>query len=415
MAADETSSIVLSFEDARRLVDGHAEALKPAGTELISILQSAGRVLAEDIKADRDFPPFPRATRDGYAVRSADTNRVPITLEITGEIQAGESSQEIRHVDPGQAVSIMTGAPAPHGSDAVVMIEFTSTNGKSVTVNKSVDSGENIVATGSEARSGGVLVSTGTRMGYAEIGAAAATGCDPLRVFRQPQIAVLATGNEIVDLSVSPGPVQIRNSNSYSLAAQIMAAGGEPALLPIAPDEPKRLRDLILQGAECDLLLLAGGVSMGKYDLVEAVLRELGAEFLFTGVKIQPGKPAVFGRWRSGKHGGKYFFGLPGNPVSTMVTFELFARPMLEALSGMSPRKLIFLHAKLKSPIHVKPGLKRFLPGVWSGEFDNAAVELVPWQGSGDIAATAKANCYIVISPQQEKIEAGEWVPLLRR
>ena len=235
---------------------------------------------------------------------------------------------------------------------------------------------------------------------------------------------MLATGDEIVELHVPPGPTQIRNSNSYSLAAQVRAAGGEPIILPIAPDEPNRLRELISEGLEADLLLLTGGVSMGKHDLVEQVLDELGAEFFFTGALIQPGRPIVFGRVpRSADTGGEstaiphytYFFGLPGNPVSTMVTFELFVRPVLEALSGMTPRKLVFLYAKLKTEVRTKTGLKRFLPAVLSGEFEQAEVELVPWQGSGDIAATTRANCYLVIPPHRERIPPGEWVAVLMR
>jgi molybdopterin molybdotransferase len=242
---------------------------------------------------------------------------------------------------------------------------------------------------------------------------------------------VLATGDEIVDVAEPPGPNQIRNSNHYSLAAQIQAAGGEPLLLPIAPDQPDRLSELITDGLEADLLLLSGGVSMGKYDLVEQVLTELEAEFFFTGAQIQPGRPIVFGRVPRGPGRGagapardalgqenvshKYFFGLPGNPVSTMVTFELFAKPVLEALAGLQPRKLLFLHARLKSEIKTKTGLKRFLPAMLSGEFEQAEVELLRWQGSGDIAASARANCYVVIPPDRERIAAGEWVPVLMR
>jgi molybdopterin molybdotransferase len=415
MPADAISSNILSFEDARRLVERHASQIKPSATESVPLLQSLGRVLAEEIRADRDFPPFPRATRDGYAVLASDLKTTPASLEIIGEIKAGDAIPRVQNVRSGQAVSIMTGAPVPAGADAVVMVEFAATNGQTVTINRSVAARENIVAMGSEARRGDILLFAGHRLGYAEIGAAAATGRDPVIVFRKPRIAVLATGDEIVDLHETPGYSQIRNSNSHSLAAQIVVAGGEPVLLPIAPDEPKRLRELIVQGATCDLLLLAGGVSMGRYDLVEDALQDLGAEFLFTGVRIQPGRPAVFGRWNAVVNSEKYFFGLPGNPVSTMVTFELFARPTIEALAGMLPRKLIFLHARLKSPISVKPGLKRFLPAMLSGEFENATAELIPWQGSGDLTAIATANCYIVISPQQENIEAGEWVPLLLR
>src|SRR5438270_10255588 len=186
------------------------------------------------------------------------------------------------------------------------------------------------------------------RLNEAAIAVAASAGKSRLQVYRPPRVAVLTTGDEIVNVDTIPGPTQIRNSNSYSLAVQIQKAGGEPAILPIAPDEPKALRRLIEEGLSSDLLLMTGGVSMGRYDLVEQVLSEMKAEFFFTGAKIQPGRPVVFGRSAAqGTGGDKYFFGLPGNPVSTMVTFELFARPMLESLAGMSARKLKFVHAKL--------------------------------------------------------------------
>ena len=238
----------------------------------------------------------------------------------------------------------------------------------------------------------------------------ASVGKTDVVVFSRPAVAILSTGDEVVGISERPGPSQIRNSNSYSLAVQVREAGGEPKLLGIARDEVSSLRTLIAQGLQSDLLLLTGGVSMGKYDLVEQVLEEFGAEFLFTGAQIQPGKPIVFGRAR-----GKYFFGLPGNPVSTMVTFALFAKPLLQALEGASPAPLTFLHARLKSEIKTKTGLKRFLPGLLSGEFEQCQVELARWHGSGDVAATARANCYIVIPPDRERIAAGEWVAVMLR
>jgi molybdopterin molybdotransferase len=236
-------------------------------------------------------------------------------------------------------------------------------------------------------------------------------------VYAKPKVAVLSTGDEIVDVDIPPGPHQIRNSNSYSLAAQIQATGGEPMILPIAPDRPDRLRELISDGLEADLLLITGGVSMGKYDLVEQVLAEFNAEFFFTGARIQPGKPVVFGRLPSPQTSGeyKYFFGLPGNPVSTMVTFQLFVRPILEALAGQTARPLQFLRAKLKSEIKTKIGLKRFLPGILSGEFEEPEVELARWHGSGDVAATTLANCYVVIPADRETIAAGEWIAVMPR
>ncbi len=425
MAAQPEPSLILSFEEARHVVEAHAARLRPCGKELADLLEATGQVLAEPIVADRNFPPFPRAARDGYALRAADLAKLPATLEVVAEIKAGVAPELAIKLGRGQAAAIMTGAPAPSGADAVVMVEYTSRNGNQVEITKGVSAGDNIVPAGSEAKRGERLLSPGTRLDYAAVAVAASVGRTHILVYSKPQIAVLSTGDEVVDIDVPPGPNQIRNSNSYSLAAQIKAAGGEPVLLPIAPDEPTRLRELIVDGFESDLLLLAGGVSMGKYDLVEQVLADFQAQFFFTGAQIQPGRPIVFGRVPCGAGASretpvspenyKYFFGLPGNPVSTMVTFDLFVRPVIDALSGLSPQKLIFLSAKLKSEIKTKTGLKRFLPAILSGEFEDAEVELARWQGSGDIAATARANCYIVIPPDRERIAAGEWVPVLMR
>jgi molybdopterin molybdotransferase len=420
MTPQPDSPSVLSFEEARHVVQEQASSIRihtseaAGATEAVDLLAAAGRVLADPVVADRDIPPFPRSTRDGYAVRSGDLSQLPATLEVIGEIRAGENLNSLpTHVDPGQAVSIMTGAPVPAETDAVVMVEYASRQGSRVEITRNAASGENVVARGAEARQGGLLVDRGVRLNDAAIALAASVGKSRLEVYKRPRIAVLTTGDEIVGVDATPGRTQIRNSNSYSLAAQIFAAGGVPVLLPIAPDESEKLGRLIELGLQSDLLILTGGVSMGRYDLVEQVLAELGAEFFFTGAKIQPGRPVVFGRLRSAEH--KYFFGLPGNPVSTMVTFELFARPMVEALSGMSSRKLTFLHARSASEIRVKTGLRRFLPAVLSGELENSQVHLVAWQGSGDIAATARANCYVVIPPDCELVAAGEWVAVMVR
>jgi len=416
-------SLVLTFEDARRVVEDHASKLAPGANEAVDLLHAASRVLAEPITADRDIPPFPRSTRDGYAVRSADLAKLPAKLTVMGEIKAGPA-QVPSPLKPGETFSIMTGAPVPQGADAVVMIEYTSLQNECVEVIRGVSPGENIVPQGAEAKRGSLLLDRGTRLNESTIALAASAGKSRLQVFTRPHVAVLTTGDEIVDIDAAPGPSQIRNSNSYSLAAQIQQAGGDPVLLPIAPDEPRRLRELIEQGLKSDLLLMTGGVSMGRYDLVEQVLAEMQAEFFFTGAKIQPGKPVVFGRVSCGAATparaasapvSKYFFGLPGNPVSTMVTFELFARPMLEALAGLSPRPLTFLRARLKSEIRVKTGLTRFLPAILSGQYEHSQVDLVPWHGSGDIAARSRANCYIVIPPDREHILAGEWIPIMLR
>jgi molybdopterin molybdotransferase len=409
--ASHSDSRVLSFEDARHIVELHAARLRPGDSEELKLLSAIGRVLAEPIYADRDFPPFPRAARDGFAVRAADVAQVPVQLNVIGQIKAGAAPNEIPAVvENGEAAAIMTGAPAPAGADAIVMVEYTRHDGVRVEILRTIAAGENIVPRGSEAKSGDLLLSPGTRLDQAAIALAASVGRAGLKIFLKPAVAILATGDEIVGIEDQPGPTQIRNSNTYSLAAQVLQTGAEPIRLPVARDEITSLQKLIDVGLQSDLLLLAGGVSMGEYDLVEKVLAELGAEFFFTGAQIQPGRPIVFGQVR-----GKYFFGLPGNPVSTMVTFELFVRPLLHALMGIKAQKLIFLRARLTTEVQINTGLKRFLPAVLSGEFEAAQVELAGWHGSGDIASVARANCYIVFPPDREHIPAGEWVPILLR
>jgi molybdopterin molybdotransferase len=404
---------ILSFEDARRGVEQAAAQVHPPEAERCELLLAGGRVLAESVLADRDFPPFARATRDGYAVRSADVSSVPARLKLVGEIRAGGPPQTL-DVQPGQAVEIMTGAPVPAAADAVVMVEYSLRTGDTVEIQRSVAAGENIVPAGAEAKRGEVLLSPGTRLTPAAIAVAGSCGRHQLLVYQRPRVAILSTGDELVDIAAEPAPNQIRNSNSYSLAAQVQAAGGVPVVLPIAPDEVERLRHLVRQGLASDLLLLSGGVSVGKYDLVEQVLAELGAEFFFTGAHIQPGRPVVFGR-APARPGAlpTYFFGLPGNPVSTMVCFELFARLMVEALAGASPRRMTFTQARLKSDVKVKTGLTRFLPALLSGEYERSEVELVKWQGSGDMAATARANCYLVVPPDRAMLAAGDMVSVL--
>ncbi|HEV2113659.1 MAG TPA: gephyrin-like molybdotransferase Glp [Terriglobales bacterium] len=414
---------MLSFEEARYAVEREAQAWLEANgcslkSERIPLLKSRGRILAEEIRADRDIPPFNRAARDGYALRASDiaaaSENSPVVLKVVGEIAAG--ARELLVVHRGEAAEIMTGAPAPEGADAVVMVEYTrSDSAGQVQVQRPVKSGENIAPLGCEAKQDQRLLEAGQCLSPAAIAVAASLGCRELAVYARPTVAVLATGDELVDVGQQPSPHQIRNSNAYSLAAQIEAAGGDALLLPIAPDEPKRLRALIQQGLAADLLLLSGGVSAGKYDLVEPVLAELGAEFIFTGAKIQPGKPIVFGKNQNTLASTKHFFGLPGNPVSTLVTFDLFVRPMLDALCGTVPSPLQLLKARLAAEVRAKTGLTRFLPARLVGECGQTQVEPVRWHGSGDIVATAGANCYIVVPPEREVIRPGEMVSVLPR
>jgi molybdopterin molybdotransferase len=404
---------VLPFNEALATVQEYASRLAPTDPEFVSLLDSLKLALAEDLVADRDFPPFPRATRDGFAVRSQDVASVPAQLQCVGELKAGASlAQSSVTVQPGETVEIMTGAPVPAGADAVVMVEYTERDEAAVGVTRTVTAGENIVAAGSEARKGELMISRGSRVNHAVVAIGAAVGKAEVAAYRRPRVAILATGDELVDINLAPGPNEIRNSNSYSLAAQVYEAGAEPLILPVAQDDAAELEVFIRKGTEADLLLLSGGVSMGKYDLVEQVLAKLDAKFLFTGVLIQPGKPLVFGELKAAQKTTP-FFGLPGNPVSTMVTFQLFVRPVLDALGGARPQAPLFAQARLKSDFKVKTGLTRFLPARLHGNYEQPEVEVLKWQGSGDLMAMSGANCYIVVPPTREQMKAGEAITVL--
>ena len=397
-------SRVVSYAEASGIVREHADRLVPRhAPQFVELLDTLGRVLAEPILADRDQPPFPRSTRDGFACRAADV-AAGIPLELIGSIRAGDAV--VIEVSAGKAVEIMTGAPVPTGADCVVMVEHVLRDQDTLRLasGRSVQSGENIVPMGAEARAGAVIVPRGTRISPAQIAVAAACGAGKLSVFGRPRVAIVATGDELVEVNQQPQSQQIRNSNSYSLASQILAAGAEPVRLPIARDERVHLEGIIRGALETDLVLLSGGVSIGKYDLVEEVLLSLGAEFFFTGALIQPGKPVVFGRL--GEH---YFFGLPGNPVSTMVTFLLFVEPVLGALCGEVGRGPRFAQARLVGEVRVKTGLTRFLPA----RLVDGTVEAVSWQGSGDLASTSRSNCFLVVPPDQTVLSAGETVTIL--
>jgi molybdopterin molybdotransferase len=290
------------------------------------------------------------------------------------------------------------------------MIEQTRASGSSVFVERPVTAGQNIVPRGSEARAGQRLLEAGARLGYAEMAIAGQVGQIEVRVYRRPRVAILSTGDEVVGIDATPGPVEIRNSNCVALAAQVELAGGEAVALGNAPDRAPELRALIEKGLQSDILVLSGGVSMGKYDLVEGVLRELGAEFFFDAVAIRPGRPAVFGYCQS-----KPVFGLPGNPVSTMVTFELFAVPAMDIVGGAAPRALPLFKAKLATPVRQKAELTHFLPASVSWTSGEALVSEVPWQGSGDIVAMARSNAFLVVPATKLEWAAGEWVDVMPR
>ena len=408
---------VLAFRDALEVVLREAGSAGVPSPESVALLEARSRVLAEEVAADRDQPPFDRSTRDGFALRAEEFSAGP-KLQIAGQIRAGQvwTGGEL---GAGSAVEIMTGAPVPPGADAVAMIEHVEVAGDTVSAGagRTLAAGENVVPRGSEARAGQPVLRAGTVIGAAEIAIAAACGRAELAVYRRPKVAIVATGDELVELAESPRAHQIRNSNSYALAAMVEAAGGRAERLAIARDTREDVRERIAQGRAAELLLLSGGVSAGKYDLVEEVLAELGAEFLFTGVKMQPGKPVVYGRVPKGSEsaqGWTYFFGLPGNPVSTQVTFHCFVEQMLRAMCGAGVGGPPFVQATLEEDVRGKGGLTRLLPARLTHDVEQPQVRLVGWQGSGDLAANARANCYAVLADGRD-LRAGDVISVLLR
>jgi molybdopterin molybdotransferase len=407
------SERVLPFEQALDEVLTHARSVAgPREAEKVGLLAGARRVLAVPVVADLDQPPFDRATRDGYAVRAGDVGRA---LRVVGSVRAGESWLGAALAE-GEAIEIMTGAPLPAGANAVVMVEHTRLDDGVLSVEdgRALRSGENVVPRGAETRAGNVVLPAGRVLGAAEISVAASCGLAQVQVFARPRVAIVATGDELVELDEPMSASQIRNSNSYALAALVNAAGGVGERLAIARDTLEELRAQIAEGREADLLLLSGGVSMGKYDLVEQVLREFRAEFFFTGALIQPGKPIVFGRLRK-QNGWTYFFGLPGNPVSTQVCFHLFVAPILRALGGRTGVAPEFVEARLAEDVKGGARVTRFLPAEIAGGWDGVEVRVVGWQGSGDVVANARGNGYVVLPAGVEAFAKGETVRVLLR
>ena len=417
---------VLLYEDALAEVLVAAAGLHPRhAVTTLPLLAAHGRVLAQALAAERDQPPFPRSTRDGFAVRAVDLGGGK-ALRVVGSVRAGErwAGAPLR---AGEAIEIMTGAPVPEGADAVLMVEHAALEGAEMLwpeAGRVLRTGENIVPRGAEATAGQKLVPAGRVLGIAEVALAASCGYAEVQVFPRPRVAILATGDELVELGEHPQAWQIRNSNSYGLAVLVGEECGEPVRLPVARDTREDLRERIAEGRKADLLLLSGGVSMGKFDLVEEALREAGAELLFTGTRIQPGKPLVFGRLPKrgeARRGGEsddgwiYFFGLPGNPVSTEVCFRLFVAPLLRALCGRTDLPPRFAEARLAEDLPGGTKVTRFLPAEITGDWAGVTVRPVPWQGSGDLAANARANGFVVLPLGIESFARGETVRVLLR
>jgi molybdopterin molybdotransferase len=393
-----------TFPEARALVLDRVRSLRATPTaEEVELEAAAGRVLAEHVIADRDYPALARSVRDGFAVRAID---LPGELAVIGEVRAGEKFAG--EVGRNQAVEIMTGAPMPHGTEAVVMVEHVTRDGDRVSIDRPAESGQFINPQGCEAAAGATLLRPGKRLDYSDIALLAAAGRQQVDVYAQPKVAILATGDEIVAVAENPADFQIRNSNAYSLAVQVRRAGGLAEMLGVARDEYEDTRGLVDRGLASDMLLLSGGVSAGKYDIVERVLADFGAEFYIDRVLIQPGQPLVFGRARE-----KFFFGLPGNPASTMVTFEIFARAAVELLAGQDETNLHMPFARLTAEFRHKVGLTRFLPAYLHA--DGTQVTPVTWHGSADVPALTRANAYLVAEADRAQWNRGDEIRVLAK
>ncbi len=399
---------MLSVEEALEKV---LSLFKPLEPEEVDLLDSLGRVLAEDVFADMDIPPLDNSAMDGYAVRAEDTKGAspqnPRPLRIIHEVPAGYISEKA--VEPGTAIRIMTGAPIPPGADAVVRFEDTRREGDIIYILKEVKPGAEIRRAGEDVKKGELKLRKGTVIRPAEVGMLAALGKKRVKVIRRPRVAILATGDELVDPEEIPGPGKIRNTNTYSNAAQVLKYGGIPIILGIARDKREELAAKLREGLEkgADLILTSGGVSVGDFDLVKEVLATEG-QITFWQVRMKPGKPLAFGVL-----GGVPLLGLPGNPVSVMVAFELFARPAILKMLGRTCLQKPTVEAILLDEIPAKDERRHFLRVTVEKRGDEWYARLTGEQGSGILTSMVKANGLAIIPEEWKKAEVGSRVKVI--
>lgn len=383
------------------------ETVEPFNPETVKLEEALGRVLSEPLVADMDLPPFDRARMDGYALRSEDAKATPARLRVVGEIAAG--AQPNITIGRGEAVKIFTGAPVPSDADAVQKIEVTEAQGGTVLIKEQVKPGQFITRRASEVRNGEVVAEMGRLIGAAEMAVLASFGYSKVRVGHRPQVAVISTGSELVRVSERPLSSQIRNSNSYTIASYARHSGAGVHIMDTVEDTVDATTKALSEAAEkADLVITSGGVSMGDYDLVKAALIEIGAEIYFDKVSIRPGKPTVFARL-----GRTFFFGLPGNPVSTSVTFNVFVRPAIRKLQGDASPLLPMLGAELAESTGDASNRRSYLPALLSVQDGRAIVRSLKWAGSSDLVGFMNANALIVIPEEVHRIEKGDIVDVL--
>jgi molybdopterin molybdotransferase len=397
---------MLSVVEAQAVVLKHARALAPQTMELSAA--ALGLVLAEDVASDIDMPPFDKALMDGFAVRCADLPEGQAVLTVIEEVTAGQTPR--RTLAAGQATRIMTGAPIPAGADAVVMVERTRLlDDKRVQVDdRAPKPGQNILRKAREMKRGETVLTAGAILRPQEFGVLASVGRTAAKMFPAPQVAVLSTGDEIVEPSQVPGPGQIRNGNGAMVTAQVSRAGGSPRFLGIARDRVESLRALITEGLQSDMLVLSGGVSAGKLDLVPGVLQELGVQAHFHKVEMKPGKPVFFGT-----RGTTPVFGLPGNPVSALVCFELFVRPAIYRLKGYADPGPKMVHALLAEDFAHRSDRPTYHAAVLQSGETGWQVRPVPWFGSPDLRGVLAANAFAVLPAGEHQFRAGHRLPVL--
>ncbi len=395
---------MISVDEALKIVLDSVNSLE---SETVETKDSYGRVLAEDVYSDCDIPAFDYSAMDGYALRYSDTKGAspasPRSLKIIGELKAGgEFSGIIRE---GEAVKIMTGAPIPDGADAVIMIEDTQREGDMVAILKEVEDGENIRMVGEDVRKGSLIIKKGTRIRGAHAGMLAALGRVGVKVAKRPRVAILATGDEVINIGDEMRPGKVRNANAYSLSCQVVSAGGIPVNMGIARDNPDELKSKLSLCLQYDVVLTSGGVSMGEYDLVKNILLEMGMEQKFWKIAMRPGKPNLFGSIE-----GKPVFGLPGNPVSSMVGFELFVRPAIFRMLGQGLDDMIEVEAYLEEDIKKKKGLRFFIRAQTRWEKGRYVTRATGPQGSGILSSMVIANSLMILPEDSEFIKKGSMV-----
>jgi molybdopterin molybdotransferase len=379
----------------------------PLGFEKVSLLDALGRVIGEDIYAKRNIPPLDNSAMDGYALKSEDVRKAsqnhPVRLVVIEDLPAGFISTKT--VEKGKAIRIMTGAPIPKGADAVVPVEVTKKEDGFVLIFNAAGPGENIRVSGEDVKQGDRVISRGNIVRPAEVGMLASVGRSFVSVYQRPLVAILCTGDELVDVDGDLNEVKIISSNSYTIGAQVKDCGAIPLQLGIAKDRKEEIEEKLRQGIRADVLISSAGVSVGDYDFVKDVMKHLGMEMVFWKVAMRPGQPLAFGTM-----GGKPVFGLPGNPVSSMISFEQFVRPALLKMMGCRHIFRPLVEAVLKEEIKKMAGRRYFIRGSISFENNQYVVTTTGEQGSGMLRSMVKANGLIVIPEDQEIVRAGEKV-----